>query len=213
MKFFLLIALFDLSVSLSSNAFAESDLETDDVFFQSSTAPYEDDELDRIHKKNDLVKTTEQQKKTETKVKDEFSSTTPDIMKAQEARMMDERIVAENKRRRKAILNKLDASSGAVHECVAKDPKVFQGSYATFHATVVLMIAADGRILDTAIKSTDIDSGEVQKCVHEVVSNLKFDEAKTDLFKKSHVEYTYKFKKKTTKSVGVKKPSRRTASH
>lgn len=195
-------------LGFSSNGFAESDLETDDKFFNSS-GPDEEDDLDRLHRKNDLAKSREQQQKTEVKVKDEFSTIKPGVMSSTEARMMDEQVMAENKRRQQAILNKLASTSGLVHQCVTKDPKQFQGT----QATVMWMIGADGRILETAIKSTDIENMDIQKCIYEVASSLKFDEARTEfLLKKSHVEYTYKFKKKINKAASAKKPSRRTAS-
>lgn len=199
-----------LLLGFSATVFAESDLETDDSFFRSSAGPYEEDELDRLYKKSDLTKTTEQQKKTESKVKDEFSSAKTDIMDAAEARRMDERVVAENKRRQKAILNRLAASSGPVHACVAKNAVNFQGT----HATVIWMIDPNGRILDLAIKSTDIENEKIQKCIYDVAKSLNFDEAKTDLLKKSEVEYTYKFKKivRSAPAPALKKSPRRTAS-
>jgi len=201
MKFILLVLLF----GFTGQAFAESEFDTDDRFFTPSNAPYEDDELDRIHKKNELAKSTEQLKKTETKVTSEFFTTTPDVMASYEARMMDDRIVAENKRRQKAILDKLASSSSAIHECVSQNPRQFQGT----HATVIWMIAPNGKVLDTAIKNTDIENPEIQNCIQSVASNLTFAEAKTELFKKSHVEYTYKFKKKITKAAHFKRPAKR----
>lgn len=206
------VLLLMLLLGFSANVFAESesDLETDDSFFRSSAAPYEEDELDRLYKKSDLVKTTEQQKNAESKVKDEFSSAKTDIMDAAEARRMDDRVVAENKRRQKAILNRLAASSGPVHACVAKNAVNFQGT----HATVIWMIDPDGRILDLAIKSTDIENEKIQKCIYDVAKSLNFDEAKTDLLKKSQVEYTYKFKKivRSAPAPTLRKAPRRTAS-
>jgi hypothetical protein len=201
MKYILLVLLF----GIAGQAYAQSEMETDDRFFTPANAPYEDDELDRIHKKNELAKSTEQLKKTENKVSSEFSTTTPDIMASYEARMMDDRIVAENKRRQKAILSKLASSSSAIHQCISKNVREFQGS----HATVIWMIAPNGKVLDTAIKNTDIENPEIQNCIHSVASSLTFDEAKTDLFKKSHVEYTYKFKKKIIKSAHFKRPAKR----
>lgn len=206
MKIFVYLMVMALSVV----AHAESALETDDTFFKGAQAPYEDDDLDRAYKKNELSKTIEKQKKTETKVKDEFSSTSPDIMPAYEARAMDEKIVAENKRRQMAILNRIKSSATMVHSCVAKNPHQFQGT----HATVIWMIGADGRIMDTAIKSTDIDNNDIQKCIQEVASKLDFSNARTDLLKKTQAEYTYKFKKRVIKSAfkPVKRPVRKTAS-
>lgn len=205
------IFLYMIVFAVSAFAHAESALETDDSFFKEAKSPYEDDDLDRAYKKNELSKTIEKQKTTETKVKDEFSTTTPDIMPAYEARAMDERIVAENKRRQKAILNSIQSSSGAVHACVARNARAFQGT----HATVIWMVGADGRIMDTAIKSTDIENNEIQKCIQDVAAKLDFSSARTDLLKKSHVEYTYKFKKRIIKSAHakpIKKPARKTAS-
>lgn len=210
MKFILLVAL----LAISAHAYAESDLETDDSFFKSSTAPYEDDELDRMHKKNALMKSVENQNKTENKVKDEFSSSSPGMMQSYEAQAMDNKVVAENKRRQQAIIRQLKSSSGPIYQCVAKNPQGFQGT----KATVIWMVGQDGRVLDTAIKDTDIESSEIQKCIQDVAMNMNFLEAKTDLIKKSHVEYTYKFHKriikpmKKTAARPYKKIQRRTAS-
>lgn len=202
------IFLYFIAFTLSAFAHAESALETDDSFFRDAKAPYEDDDLDRDHKKNELSKTIERQKKTENKVKDEFSVTTPDVMSASEARAMDTRIVTENKRRQRAILNRIQSSAGAVHSCVAQDPRNFQGT----HATVIWMISPAGKIMDTAIKSTDIENNQVQKCIQDVAAKLDFSGARTDLLKKSHVEYTYKFKKRIIKSAkfNVKQPAKKT---
>lgn len=195
MKLIIFAALLAFSANTYGQAEAQADLETDDRFFKSSVAPYEDDELDRIHKKNALIKTTEQQNRTESKVKDEFSSAAPGVMQSYEARAMDEKVIAENKRRQKVIMNQLSASSGPIHECVSKNAKFFQGT----KATVIWMIGPDGKVLDTALKETDIENPEIQKCIQDVAMAMNFDEAKTDLYKKSHVEYTYKFKKRIVK--------------
>lgn len=205
------IFLYIMVLALSAVAHAESALETDDSFFKDARSPYEDDDLDRAYKKNELSKTIEKQQKTENKVKDEFSTTTPDIMPAYEAQAMDNKIVAENKRRQQAILSRIQSSAGLVHGCVAKNPRQFQGT----HATVIWMIGADGRIMDTAIKSTDIDDNQIQKCIQEVAAKLDFSKARTDLLKKTHAEYTYKFKKRVltkTAHKQVKRPVRKTAS-
>jgi hypothetical protein len=195
-----------VSVILSLAAHAESALETDDGFFKSSVAPYEDDDLDRSYKKNELTKSTEHQKKVESNVTDEFSSTHQGIMPAYEAQMMDQKIVAENKRRQAAIMRRLSSSSGAVYDCVTKNSKNFQGTY----TTVKWLIAPSGKVMEAAIKSTDIENTEIQKCIEEVALNLDFSSAKTDLLKKSLVEYSYKFKKKS-KTGALKKTGRRTA--
>jgi len=200
-----------LILCMSAFAHAESALETDDSFFKGAQAPYEDDELDRAYKKNELSKSMERQQKTESKVKDEFSTTSPDVMSAFEARAMDDKVVAENQRRQKAILNRIQVSSGLVHGCVAKNARAFQGT----HATVIWMIGSDGKILDTAIKTTDIENPEIQRCIQDVAANLDFSSARTGmLLKKSHVEYTYRFKKRIIKSAQRihKRPVRRTAS-
>lgn len=190
-------------------AHAESALETDDSFFKS-VAPVEDDDLDRSYKKNELVKSTETQKKIESHVKDEFSSTHQGIMPAYEAKMMDQKVVAENKRRQAAIMSRLNLSAGAVLTCVSKTGQNFQGT----HATVMWMIQPNGTVSETAIKSTDIENIEIQKCIQEVASHLDFSAAKTDLLNKSLVEYTYKFKLKKKTSLGShkKKIRRSTAS-
>lgn len=204
------IFLYIIVLALSAVAHAESALETDDSFFKEARSPYEDDELDRAYKKNELSKTIERQQKTENKVKDEFSTTTLDIMPAYEAQAMDNKIIAENKRRQQAILSRIQSSAGMVHSCVAKNPRQFQGT----HATVIWMIGPDGRIMDTAIKSTDIEDGAIQKCIQEVAGKLDFSNARTDLLKKTHAEYTYKFKKRVIKTAHkqVKRPIRKTAS-
>ncbi|WP_413291458.1 hypothetical protein [Bdellovibrio sp. HCB337] len=211
MKSILLVTL----LAISTNVYAESDLETDDSFFKSSAAPYEDDELDRMQKKNALIKSNENQKMTDTKVKDEFSTATPGVMQSFEARAMDERVIAENKRRQQAIIRQLKSSSAPIYQCVSKDPHSFEGT----KATVIWMVGQNGKVLDSAIKDTDIVSNEIQKCIHDVAMSMNFDEAKTDLIKKSHVEYTYKFKKRIIKPartakapVRTKKIQRRTAS-
>ncbi len=202
MKLILYIALFIISMT----AHAESVLETDDSFFKSAAPPYEDDDLDRVYKKNELTKSTERQEKIESKVKDEFQSIHQDIMSAHEAKIMDQKIVAENKRRQSAIMKRLNSSVGAVYACVAENVKSFQGT----HATVIWMIAPSGAVIDSAIKSTDIVNADVQKCIREVASGLDFSLAKTNLLKKSLVKYTYKFKKKN-KTISFKKATRRTA--
>lgn len=204
------ILLYMIVLALSAVAHAESALETDDSFFSEAKSPYEDDELDRAYKKNELSKTIERQQKTETKVKDEFSTTTPDIMPAYEARAMDQKIVEENKRRQAAILGRIKSSSMLVHSCIAKNAQQFQGT----HATVIWMIGADGRIMDTAIKSTDIENNDIQKCIHDVAATLDFSSARTNLLKKTQAEYTYKFKKRVIKSAykPAKRPVRKTAS-
>lgn len=198
--------LFVTTMIFSLHAYSQ-DLETDDSFFKAN-APYEDDELDRASKKNPLAQTLEHQKKYDFKVKDEVSTAAPGMMSPSEAKAMDLKVVAENKRRRKAILNKLSSSSQVMQMCFHKNTTNFQGT----HATVIWMVAPNGKVLDTAIKSTDIDNSEIQKCIHDIAVNLNFNEAKTDLLKKSLVEYTYKFKKKTSNASFKKRPVRRTAS-
>jgi len=208
MKNFLYLIILTLFTSLT---YAESALETDDSFFSGSKAPYEDDDLDRAHKKNEISKVIERQKKTETEVKDEFTTARPNTMSTHEARAMDERIVAENKRRQSSILNSIKSSAALVQSCVNQNPQHFQGT----HATVIWMIGADGRIMDSAIKTTDIENGEIQKCIQDVAMKLDFSNARTDLLKKTHAEYTYKFKKlvvKKTAQKPAKKPTRKTAS-
>lgn len=202
---------FIVSVFMSGPLLAHADpaLETDDSFFKSE-APVEDDDLDRKYKKNELVKSRENQNKIESHVKDEFSSIQQGIMPAYEAQMMDQKIVAENKRRQTAIMRSLNKSAGAVRVCVSQKDKVFQGT----HATVIWMIQPNGTVSDTAIKSTDIDNPEVQRCIQEVAASLDFSTAKTELLNKSLVEYTYKFKfkKKANTSSFKKKMRRSTAS-
>lgn len=200
------ISLGILLVTLSLGAHAESELETDDSFFKGAAAPYEDDELDRDYKKNELLKTTEHQKKTETKVQSEFSETTQGIMPAYEARMMDEKIIAENKRREEALLSTIRRSSGAVHACIAKNAQLFEGT----HATVIWMVSAEGTIQDMAIKDTDIQNTEIQRCIEQVAGSLDFSSAKTTMLKKTHVEYVYKFKK-IVRQAPPAKPARKAA--
>ncbi|MGZ3744615.1 MAG: hypothetical protein ACXWRE_07060 [Pseudobdellovibrionaceae bacterium] len=182
---------------ITTTAHAESALETDDNFFKSAVAPYEDDDLDRTHKKNELQKSVEREKKIDSHVKEEFSSTRQGIMPAYEAQMMDQRIVAENKRRQAAIMRRLDSSSRSVLTCVNKKGQRLQGS----RATLLWMIEPDGRVSDTAIKTTDIEDPEIQKCIQDVAAGLDFSSAKTDLLKRSRVEYTYKFKVKQKRQI------------
>lgn len=171
---------------------AQVDLETDQGFFDPGKAPYEEDDLDKAYRNNQGAKVAEQLKVTDVTVKDEIGSTHPALMSSSEAQMIDQRIAAENKRRQEAIFRTLSSHSSMVRNCIDQNKKAFQGS----QITLVWMIAPSGKVLDTAIKSSDFNSQEVQACVQNSAQQLDFSAAAFQQYKKSHVEYTYRVKLK-----------------
>lgn len=195
------LLVFSLLILTSYSAHADEDLEVDSQFFHSAKGPYEDDELDRATKKDPLAVKTKQQLEAESAVKSEFNSVQPGLMKSYEAAAMDQAVINENKRREKAILSRLAAHTPVVKECVAKSKEKFKGT----HITMKWLISKDGKTLETAVKSTDVQDPLVEKCIYESALKITFNEAATDHLKQSMAEYTYKFKIKSRAPASVKR--------
>jgi hypothetical protein len=184
------LVLLSLLVLLSWQAHAQTDLETDDSFFHSAKSPYEDDELDRSIRKDPVVVGVKQQNKADTAVKSEFSSVRPGLLRPSEAAAMDQAVVRENKRREKAILKRLAENGPMVKACVDQSKQKLQNS----QITIAWLISPTGKVLQAAVKSSDVQNPEIEKCIYEASSKLTFDEAASEHLKQSLAEYTYKFK-------------------
>ncbi|RYZ84027.1 MAG: hypothetical protein EOP06_18865, partial [Proteobacteria bacterium] len=86
---------------------AAEDLETDQGFFAPGRGAAEDDDLDRATKNAEIMQSKEQLKMTDITIKDEIGSSHPRNMSVQEARNIDQKIAAENQKRKAAIFRTL----------------------------------------------------------------------------------------------------------
>jgi hypothetical protein len=189
-----------LLLILSFAARAESGLDTDDKFFHSTKSPYEDDDLDRATRRDPVGVEVKQERKSENAVKDEFESARPGLLKPYEAAAMDEAVVRENKRRQRAILKRLAENGPMVKACVDKAKQKLQNS----QITIAWLISPAGKVLQAAVKSSDFQNPEIEKCIYEASSNITFTEAASEHLKQSLAEYTYKFKVQTRTPASVK---------
>jgi hypothetical protein len=167
---------------------AQVDLETDDSFFDSIKSPYEEDDLDKSYRNHQKNKPVEAIKDKEITEKSEIGSTSPQMMSKTEAAYIDQKMIEEDKRRKKAIFNTISSNRSIVKSCIEKNKKDFQGS----QITVAWMIGPKGNVLNAEVRSSDFNSPETQACVQLAAQQLDFSAAAFDQYKKSLVEYTYK---------------------
>lgn len=179
---------FLLFISMGFLAQAQVDLETDQGFFSPGKNPYEEDDLDRVHRQQQNPNFGNQIKSNDVLIKDELGSTSPGDMSRAEAEEIDKRIVSENKRRQQAIFKTLAANSTIVKNCINQNNKSFQGT----KITIVWLIDQQGKVLKAEIKDSDFNLSEVQQCVRSAALSLDFSAAAIQQYKKSLVEYTYR---------------------
>jgi hypothetical protein len=172
----------------ATTARAEVDLETDAGFFGAGKNPHQEDDLDRAYRTKEASKASDELKVEDVTMQGEIQSAKPGLMSKTEAADIDRRLLAENKRRRQAIVKTLAGNSSIVKACIDKNKKEFQGS----QITLKWMIAPSGKVLMADVTDSDFTSQEVQACVRASALKLDFSAAAIQQYKKSLVEYTYK---------------------
>lgn len=170
---------------------------------QAENHPYEIDQLDASAQQEQAqapVATTEKANKV---LKVEMSQAEPSVLTPEQTMTDAERLALDNQRRQKAIRKELAEGASMVKSCIVRNNKNFRGT----HVTLRWMVSPMGKVQDAKITSTDIGDLAIRDCIKRAAAHFDFSDARGDKFKKSVVEYTFKFNNKNVKQ-GSQKTSR-----
>ncbi|MGZ3796752.1 MAG: AgmX/PglI C-terminal domain-containing protein [Pseudobdellovibrionaceae bacterium] len=172
-------------------------LNTDFHFFQSLNLALDEDELDKLYKEKQLAENIEKLKSTDKTVKTEITTTAPVPMTPKEAEVVDEK--------RTLILKKISINGQYVRACILQHKKdhEFKGT----SMTLAWEVEPSGKVTHTQMKSTDVESKEIQDCVLKSLAEWNFGEAMKAQTKNSHIEYTYRFVKENKEAAATTKPA------
>lgn len=159
-------------------------LDTDYQFFQALNIVLDEDELDKAYQEKLAAENLEKLKNTDTTVKSEIGTTAPGMLTRKEGVAMDAKRVQ--------ILKKIAKNGQLVRACILqskKDGIEFKGTA----MTLAWEVEPTGKVINTAVKATDVENKEIHACVLKSLADWNFGEAMKDQTKNSHIEYTYRF--------------------
>lgn len=162
-------------------------LDTDYQFFQALNITLDEDELDKAYQAKLAAENLERLKNTDHTVRSEISTTAPGLMSKKDGVVMDEK--------RTQILKKIANNGLYIRACILEHKKgpEFQGTT----MTLAWEIEPSGKVANTQVKATDVESQEIKDCVLKSLAEWNFGEAMKAQAKSSHIEYTYRFVKAT----------------
>lgn len=158
-------------------------LDTDYQFFQALDITLDEDELDKAYKEKQAAEALEKLKNTDQTVKTEITTTAPNLLTSKEGSLIDEK--------RSLILKKIATNGQYIRACILQHKKgpEFKGT----SMTLAWELEPTGKVVNTQLKATDVESKEIQECVLKSVAEWNFGEAMKSQEKSSRVEYTYRF--------------------
>jgi hypothetical protein len=169
---------------------------------QSENHPYEIDELDNAFQDDQVKAPVTPVDKTNTVMKIEMNQAEPSILTPDETMTDAEKLALDNQRRQKAIRKELADGGAMVKSCITRNNKNFRGT----HVTLRWLVSPMGKVQEAKITSTDIGDLAIRDCIKRAAAQFDFSDARGDKFKKSIVEYTFKFNNR-----GVKTNSQKTS--
>jgi hypothetical protein len=163
---------------------------------QAENHPYEVDELDAVFQEDQTKAPIANTDKANTVMKIEMNQAEPSLLTPEQTMTDAEKLALDNQRRQKAIRKELAEGASMVKTCITRNNKNFRGTHVTLRWTVSAM----GKVQDAKIKSTDIGDLAIRDCIKRAAAHFDFSDARGDKFKKSIVEYTFKFNNKNSRS-------------
>ncbi|MBS1972434.1 MAG: AgmX/PglI C-terminal domain-containing protein [Bdellovibrionales bacterium] len=163
---------------------------------QAENHPYEVDELDSSFQDNQVKAPVANTDKANTVMKIEMNQAEPSLLTPDQTMTDAEKLALDNQRRQKAIRKELAEGASMVKSCITRNNKNFRGT----HVTLRWMVSPMGKVQEAKITSTDIGDLAIRDCIKRAAANFDFSDARGDKFKKSVVEYTFKFNNKNNKS-------------
>jgi hypothetical protein len=163
-------------------------LDTDYQFFQALNITLDEDDLDKAYQEKLAAENLEKLKNTDTTMKSEIKTTTPSLLTRKEGAVMDEKRIQ--------ILKKIATNGQYIRACILQYKKngvEFKGTA----MTLAWEVEPTGRVLNTQMKATDVESKEIQNCVLKSLAEWSFGDAMKSQTKNSHIEYTFRFVKNT----------------
>lgn len=158
-------------------------LDTDYQFFQALNITLDEDELDKAYQAKLAAENLEKLKNTDSTMRSEIGTTAPSLMSKKEGSVVDEK--------RTQILKKIANNGLYVRACILQHKKgsEFKGTA----MTLSWEIEPSGKVANTQMKATDVESQEIKDCVLKSLAEWNFGEAMKAQTKSSHIEYTYRF--------------------
>lgn len=157
---------------------------------QPENHPYQVDELDNAFMDDQAngpsTKTTE---KADTTVKIEMNQAEPSLLTPDQTMTPAEKLALDNQRRQKAIRKELAEGGAFIKACITRNNVNFRGT----HVKLRWEISPLGKVQEAKITSTDIGDLAIRDCIQRAAAHFDFSDARGDKFKKSVVEYTFKF--------------------
>jgi len=185
-----------LFLILFSVSFAASADETFDLgMAQPENHPYEIDDLDASIQADPNGAFSKAADRNDAVMNIEVNQSAPSLLTPDQAMTPAEKLALENQRRQKAIRKELTEGASLVKTCIARNNKNFRGTHVKLRWTV----SPQGNVQEAKIVSTDIGDLAIRDCIKRAARRFDFSDAGGDHFKKSIVEYTFKFTNKNAK--------------
>lgn len=162
---------------------------------QAENHPYEIDELDATAQQEQAKAPVSSMDKANTVMKIEMNQAEPSLLTPDQTMTDAEKLALDNQRRQKAIRKELAEGGSMVKACITRNNKNFRGT----HVTLRWMVSAMGKVQEAKITSTDIGDLAIRDCIKRAAAHFDFSDARGDKFKKSIVEYTFRFNNKNAK--------------
>lgn len=156
---------------------------------QAENHPYEIDELDATAQQEQAKAPMTAAGKSDTVMKIEMNQAEPSILTPDQTMTDAEKLAIDKERRQKAIRKELAEGGSMVKSCITRNNRNFRGT----HVTLRWMVSPMGRVQEAKITSTDIGDLAIRDCIKRAAAHFDFSDARGDKFKKSVVEYTFKF--------------------
>jgi len=159
-------------------------LDTDYQFFQALAVPYQDDEMDKATKKDQVTAIIEKTAIDNNAVGGEIKTTTPTMLTAKQSSAVD--------LRRSLILKKIATNGQVVRACIIQHKKPGEPFKGTA-MTLAWEVDPTGKVENPQMKSTDVEIQEIKDCVVKALAEWNFGDILKEKTKRSHIEYTYRF--------------------
>jgi hypothetical protein len=186
--------LYTVMIFAALSSYAGDDLDLG--LTQAENHPYEVDELDTAFAEDQVKAPVANTDKANTVMKIEMNQSEPSLLTPDQTMTPAEKLAIDNQKRQKAIRKELAEGASFVKMCITRNNKNFRGT----HVTLLWVISPMGRVQEAKIKSTDIADLAIRDCIKRAAAHFDFSDARGDQFKKSIVEYTFRFNNKNSKS-------------
>lgn len=170
-------------------------LDTDYKFFEALAVPLQEDDVDKLYKKNLEQKDVAQAQQVDATVKTEIKTAAPKPLTPAEAAALDAR--------RQTLRKQIATNARTIRACIIaanKKGAAFSGS----EMTLAWDVLQSGKVEHANIQSTDVANEEIKKCVVASMSAWDFAESMQSAAKKSRIQYTFRFTKETKTDVALK---------